>query len=187
MSESDITNYAYIWYKKDPTKLLDFTPEEQDIIYKIILDYSYPCYLANDSISVMSDADKTELLEHELLFIQKKIEEACLVDVMIMQIPRVLYDLFNLLYSYTHNVDKKFFYQQLPIKPSDPLINTIEEYNHLTFIYTESVKENILKLNDLIIKIITSRSGENILELILNALQKKGFLETEGFASSSEI
>ena len=171
---SDITNYAYIWYKKD------LTSEEQDIILKIILDYSYPCYLANDSIQTMSEADRKELLEHELLFIQKKFVEVCLVDVMIMQIPRVLYDLFNLLYSYTYNVDKKFFYQQLPIKPSDPLINTIEEYNHLTFIYTESVKENIFKLNDLIIKIITSRSGEDILELILNALQKKGFLETEG-------
>mgnify|MGYP000489298158 CR=1 FL=1 len=33
---SDITNYAYIWYKKNPSKLLDFTSEEQDIIFKII-------------------------------------------------------------------------------------------------------------------------------------------------------
>jgi len=69
---SDITNYAYIWYKKDPTKLLDFTSEEQDIIFKIISDYSYPCYLANDSIIEMLEADRKELLEHELLFIQKK-------------------------------------------------------------------------------------------------------------------
>lgn len=87
--ESDITNYAYIWYKKDPTKLLEFTPEEQKIILKIILDYSYPCYLANDSISVMS--------------------KACLVDVMIIQIPRVLYDLFNFYYYNINNLNLRFF------------------------------------------------------------------------------
>jgi hypothetical protein len=25
MSESDITNYAYVWYKRDTTQLLEFT------------------------------------------------------------------------------------------------------------------------------------------------------------------
>ena len=176
---SDITNYAYIWYKKDPAKLLDFTPEELEIIYKIILDYSYPCYLANDSIRTMSEADRKELLEHELLFIQKKFEEACLVDVIIKQIPRVLYDLFNLLYFHTNTLDKRFFYQHFPIKQSDPLINTIEEYNHLTFRYTETVKENILKLNFLIIQTISKTTGQNILKLILVILYQQGILVNE--------
>jgi hypothetical protein len=57
----------------------------------------------------MSKADKKELLEHELLFIQKKFEEACLVDVMIIQIPRVLYDLFNFYYYNINNLNLRFF------------------------------------------------------------------------------
>jgi len=47
---SDITNYAYIWYKEDPTKLLEFTPGEQDLILKIILFLSiqnYKHYIMN--------------------------------------------------------------------------------------------------------------------------------------------
>ncbi len=59
---SDITNYAYIWYKKDLTKLLEFTSEELEKIYTILIKFSYPCYLGNDI---------TKLLENELLFIQK--------------------------------------------------------------------------------------------------------------------
>lgn len=58
----DITNYAYIWYKKDLTKLLEFTSEELEKIYTILIKFSYPCYLENDI---------TKLLENELLFIQK--------------------------------------------------------------------------------------------------------------------
>ena len=123
----DITNYAYIWYKRDPTKLLDFTSEELDKIYQIILDYSYPCYLANDSIQTMSEADRKELLEHELLFIQKKFEEACLVDVMIMQIPRVLYDLFNFYYYL-----KDYYY---------------EDYNGRMYPYLNKEKEQLLNFN----------------------------------------
>jgi len=37
----DITNYAYIWYKKDMSKLLEFTPKEQEIIFRIILYYKW--------------------------------------------------------------------------------------------------------------------------------------------------
>lgn len=63
----------HIWYKKDLTKLLEFTQEELEIIYNIIINFSYPCYLVNNSIKDMSLEDKKELLENELLFIQKKI------------------------------------------------------------------------------------------------------------------
>jgi hypothetical protein len=153
---SDITNYAYIWYKKDPTKLLDFTPEEQNLIFKIILDYSYPCYLANDSIQTMSEADRKELLERELLFIQKKFEETCLVDVMIMQIPRVLYDLFNI-YYYKKNESKfKFNYYTSNSKIDDPFIIKRKEYNNLTSKYTAEAKPHILMLNNYIINHIVS-------------------------------
>ena len=97
---TDILNYAYVWYKKNhlTNSYEKFTLEESQKIYQIILDYSYPCYLGNNLISSISPTDKTELLEHELLFIRKKFEEVGLADVNIIQIPRVLYDLFNIYY-----------------------------------------------------------------------------------------
>ena len=183
---SDITNYAYIWYKRDPAKLLDFTSEEQNIILKIILDYSYPCYLANDLIQTMSGADRKELLERELLFIQKKFEETCLVDVMIMQIPRVLYDLFNLLYSHTKNESKfKFNYYKSNRKIDDHFIIKTKEYNNLTSKYTAEAKPHILMLNNYIINhivpylsnITTEYNG--ILESILCELNMLNILLLE--------
>ena len=57
---------------------------------RLIVDKDFPVPINKD--------DKKELLEHELLFIQKKSEEACLADVMIIQIPRVFSDLFNFYY-----------------------------------------------------------------------------------------
>lgn len=117
---TDILNYAYVWFKENPDPDPDpdsdvkftseFTPDEEQRIYQIILNYSYPCYLGNSLISSMSPTDKTELLEHELLFIRKKFEEFGLVDVKIIQIPRVLYDLFNIYYYL-----KDFSYYQIDI------------------------------------------------------------------------
>ena len=160
---SDITNYAYIWYKEDPTKLLEFTPGEQDLILKIILDYSFPCYLANESIRDIPEADRKELLENELLFIRKKIKEAHLDDVVIIQIPRVLYDLFNLLFSNTYNLNLCFSYDiDIEInskgiisysKPNYTTKNRVE-YNKFTAILTNKVKNNILELNNFIINFI---------------------------------
>ena len=165
---SDITNYAYIWYKKDPSKLLEFTPEELEIIYKIILDYSFPCYLANDSISAMSEADKKELLEHELLFIQKKFKEACLVDVMIIQIPRVLYDLFNILYYKTKNLSLKFRYNCTSLQYDDDDYNfTLQnyiDYNLYTLKNSSDVKINIYELNNFILNYATTFLLEYLLD-----------------------
>lgn len=49
--EPDITNYAYVWYKRDPAQLLEFTEEELEKIYEILLNYSYPCYLTGKRIN----------------------------------------------------------------------------------------------------------------------------------------
>lgn len=72
---TDILNYAYIWFKKKPDGSFEETQEVSRKICEIILDYSYPCYLGNSSINSMSTNDKKELLEHELLFIQKKFKK----------------------------------------------------------------------------------------------------------------
>ena len=113
---TDILNYAYVWYKENPD--VDFTLDEEQKIYQIILNYSYPCYLGNSLISSMSPTDKTELLEHELSFIRKKFQEVGLVDVNIIQIPRVLYDLFNIYYylkDFSYYQNDIFFVEALSI------------------------------------------------------------------------
>lgn len=132
---SDITNYAYIWYKKDLTKLLEFTLEELEKIYTILIQFSYPCYLRND----MLDDDITKLLENELLFIQKKMIEYGLVDIIIMQIPRVLYDLFNIYYKKHKNLKLRFNYDCETSIDGDSIVKK-RTHNLLTFRYTETVR-----------------------------------------------
>ena len=170
MSEPDITNYAYVWYKRDPEQLLEFTEEELEKIYEIILNYSYPCYLAgSELINRMSPEEKTKLLQHELLFIREKMAEAGLSHVIIMQIPRVLYDLFNL----HHNKFEKFNFRY----ECEHDIETIRGYNALTREYTNSIKKNIFSLNVFIMNIISQyrpdiRESYNELfeELILDSV-----------------
>ena len=168
----DITNYAYIWYKKDLTKLLEFTPEELEKIYTILIQFSYPCYLGNDIL----DDDITKLLENELLFIQNKMIEYGLVDIIIMQIPRVLYDLFNIYYKKTKNLELRFNYECEISIDGDSIVKK-RTHNLLTFRYTETVKEYIFELNNIIIShinhnlsIITTKYND-ILEFILNELK----------------
>jgi hypothetical protein len=180
MAYLDIINYAYIWYKKDLTKLLDFTQEELEIIYNIIINFSYPCYLANNSIRDMSLEDKQELLEHELFFIQKKIEEACLVDIVMMQIPRVLYDLFNLNYYYTYKPEN---IKDIEYNYSNETIQNKNSYNCYTFHKMEIVKKNIFELNYIIINYIAcyligdiTLEYHNILESLIELYNKKKIL-----------
>ena len=59
----DITNYAYVWYAKDPSQQI--TQQDLDIIYEIILNYSYPCYLSGSAlIRALTPEEKTKLLQH---------------------------------------------------------------------------------------------------------------------------
>jgi hypothetical protein len=157
MSEPDITNYAYVWYKRDPEQLLEFTEEELEKIYEILLNYSYPCYLTgSELINRMSPEEKAKLLQHELLFIREKMAEAGLAHIIIMQIPRVLYDLFNLY----HNRNEKFNFRY----NCDDFIVKISGYNVVTRGYTDSIKENIFSLNVFIMNHIR-RYISNIREL----------------------
>jgi hypothetical protein len=97
---SDITNYGYIWYRTDGRLLVDITKEEKDAIFQIISNYSYPCYLSGSVlITGLSRKDKEKLLENELEFIRERMAEAGLAHIVMMQIPRLLYDLFNLQHS----------------------------------------------------------------------------------------
>ena len=98
---SDITNYAYVWYARDPSQQI--TQEDLDKIYEIILNYSYPCYLSGSAvIRQLTAEEKIKLLQDELSFIEEIMEKFGLSHIVMMQIPRVLYDLFNLYFTFKH-------------------------------------------------------------------------------------
>lgn len=148
-TDSDIANYAYLWYKRDTEQLLEFTEEELDKIYEIMLNYSYPCYLTgSELISRMSPEEKIKLLQHESSFIKEKMAEAGLAHIIMMQIPRVLYDLFNLYLTNRDGNVYRFDYD------CDPAISKMVDYNALTRKYTDSVKKNIFELNAFIVNYV---------------------------------
>ena len=95
----DITNYTYIWFRTD-NPLLDIEKDELDIIYNIITTFSYPCYLSGrDEIRQLSEAEQHMLLHNEIDFIRGRMQMANLTHIAIIQIPRVLYDLFVLIHT----------------------------------------------------------------------------------------
>ena len=142
MSDSDITNYAYVWYTTDSSELTD---EQLNKIYEIMLTYSYPCYLSgNEEIRQLTLEEKTKLLQHELSFIREKIVKAGLDNVIMIQIPRALYDLFNMYFLFS-NAQK----ETIPAFPYDCVNGIAKMIKHsaLTRKYTDSVKDGIFKLN----------------------------------------
>ena len=151
----DITNYAYVWYARDPSQQI--AQEDLDKIYEIILNYSYPCYLSgSEVIRALTPEEKTKLLQHELLFIEDKMETAGLSHIVMMQIPRVLYDLLNLYFTFKHtNTDMStipnFYY------PCSVDIAKMTDYNALTREFTDHVKGNIFALNAFIVNYIQEK------------------------------
>ena len=95
----DITNYTYIWFRID-NPLLDIEKAELDIIYNIITTFSYPCYLSgSDVIRQLSEAEQHMLIHNELDFIRGRMQMANLTHIAIIQIPRLMYDLFVLIHT----------------------------------------------------------------------------------------
>ena len=185
---SDITNYVYVWYTRDASQI---TEDDLDKIYEIVLNYSYPCYLSgSEVITRLTPEEKTKLLQHELSFIEEKMETAGLSHIIMMQIPRVLYDLFNLYFTFNHtNVDvvdvmnTKFVYR------CSAAIAKMSDYNTLTREYTDSVKGNIFALNAFIVNYIQEKySMSNIrdsYDKIANELVAHCWLIPENYISSS--
>ena len=158
MNNQDITNYAYIWYNKDPTNLFLITEKDKITIYNIINLFSYPNYLSNYSIKYhMSESDKNNLLNNELLFIKKKFLDNKLEHIIILQIPRILYDLFNLYFYYENKLSLKFGYTC-----NDTSIQNILSYNEYTRSIMETMKNKIFELNSFIIKNIVPFLIDNI-------------------------
>jgi hypothetical protein len=140
-----------VWYKRDTSQLSQFSKEEVDKIYEIMLNYSYPCYLSgSEVVKQLSSEEKTKLLQHELLFIEEKMAQAGLSHIIMMQIPRALYDLFNLYFTFKYtqtdiSAIPNFYYQ------CSITIAKMTEHNALTREYTDYVKDNIFALNAFIV------------------------------------
>ena len=153
----DITNYAYVWYARDPSQQI--TQQDLDKIYEIILNYSYPCYLSGSAvIRQLPPEEKIKLLHNELLFIEEIMETFGLSHIVMMQIPRVLYDLFNLYFTFKHtqkdlSTIPSFIYACF----SD--IAKMNDYSVLTREYTDSVKDNIFALNAFIVENIQKKNS----------------------------
>jgi hypothetical protein len=155
----DITNYAYVWYARDPSQQI--TQQDLDKIYEIILNYSYPCYLSGSAlIRALTPEEKTKLLQHELSFIEEKMETAGLSHIVMMQIPRVLYDLFNLYFTFKHT-QKDLSTIPSFIYSCDINIAKMNDYSVVTREYTDSVKDNIFALNAFIVENIQKKDSYN--------------------------
>ena len=149
----DITNYAYLWYRND-NPLSEISPRENNIIYKIVTTFSYPCYLSGaDIIRSLLPEDKNELLHNEIGFIRKRIQRAGLSHIHIIQIPRVLYDLFSLIYS----VEKKTRIYEIMISCEEDDARSslddfilFEDYVRRIGLHMKEVKYQILALNSFI-------------------------------------
>ena len=156
----DITNYAYVWYAKNPSQPI-IQEEDLNKIYEIILNYSYPCYLSgSEVIRQLTPEEKTNLLQHELSFIEEKMETAGLSHIVMMQIPRVLYDLFNLYFTFEHTHKHKDLLTVPTFSYScDTPIAKMNDYSVLTRQYTDSVKDNIFALNAFIVENIQKKQS----------------------------
>jgi hypothetical protein len=148
-------NYHYLWYK---FREGDITEEENKKILNIIFKYSYPsCNLYTDELR---EDEKEQIINNEYEFIKNKIETE-FVNIKIIQIPRLIYDLYNIIYrrenyqnikGFVCNIDNRF-----EATSYDAIKYLINQFN-LTQI------ENIIMLNNNFIKLL---SEKNIIEDLL--------------------
>jgi hypothetical protein len=159
----DIANYAYIWFNNsDPLKTI--TEEEKDFIHETITKGTFPTYLQD-----YTDADKAAILANEIEFVRKKFNKAGLFHITILQIPRILYDLFNLLFYYYENpkTSKEPLKTDLQIDYSGEgkkkdYVKTIEMYKDFTIQNIEKFKDKIFELNNKIIDFLNKYTFLNI-------------------------
>ena len=155
----DIANYAYLWYKtENPFEYLSLA--EYYEILEIVTTYSYPCYLSGgpaiDGIKTLQQ--KNFLLNDEIGFIRARMSERGINpdNITIIQIPRVLYDLFLLVYyTQTQKLRKDILINcgsQPGVATSSDLFGNFEGYKRRIADYIEKYTNDILELNHFIIR-----------------------------------
>ena len=89
--QGKMISYYYIYYNKNHH---DISIEDNIDITKIINKYSFPCNL--NILNDLTAEEKRNVIDNEFDFI-KKLIELKYKDICVLQIPRILYDLYNIL------------------------------------------------------------------------------------------
>jgi hypothetical protein len=147
----DITNYAYIWYN-EASPLSAIPSTEDATIFQIVSSFSYPCYLANKGVNSLSPDKRYQLLHDEIGFIRDIMDGEGLRHVKIVQIPRVLYDLLNLIYL----IETKSKLAGIIISCKDEDDDTLDTYESYSasangLLSKDGFNSDILQLNTFIL------------------------------------
>jgi len=171
----DIANYAYIWFNNESKTI---TEKEKDFIHETITKGTFPTYF-----KIYTRDEKEALFANEIEFVRQKFSENDLSHITILQIPRILYDLFNLLSFYhTHPGIKAKYDEEIILYECKPNIITLDLYKVYTNEIIEKFKNKIFELNDGIIHFLNAHNFldpinivnnyKNILELIMSDIHK---------------
>lgn len=148
----DIANYAYLWYKtENPFEYI--RPDEYEEIFDIVRTFSYPCYLSGGpAIDRLPPRQKEYLLNDEIGFIRARMSEHGIKpdNITIIQIPRVLYDLFVLVYYIQTRKPRNYIVVTCDSAWLD--FGNFKKYNQRIAHYLAENKNNILELNHFIIR-----------------------------------
>jgi hypothetical protein len=155
----DIANYAYIWFNNsDPYKTI--TEKEKDFIHETITKGTFPTYLQQKYLQQKySDDERQALFTNEIEFVRQKFTDTNLSHITILQMPRILYDLFNLFsfYNTQHGVRMKL--------DCETETETLEGYISYINETIEYFKDKIFELNDNIIHFLIQK---NLLDQIIS-------------------
>jgi hypothetical protein len=156
-----MTNYCYIWYNINP--LDELTEDENDFIFNLLMDYSFPCYLRIPHS--LTEEEKKHVLDNEYCFIQNKINNKYNY-IKIMQVPRIIYDLLHIYFLFCFPKTKKH-----ENKYDCSIGETYKFYCFKNEKYHTETKTNIIKLNNYIINLIFNNNITNFYD-ILNYIYK---------------
>ena len=171
----DIANYAYIWFNNKSNSSDTIKKEEKDFIHETITKGTFPTYF-----KTYSDKEKEELFANEITFVRKQFIKAGLFNITILQIPRILYDLFNLLFFYhTHpaqyakddekiKYDCNIYYYDVITKENKAYENTKDAYDKYTRENIDKCKSKIFELNDRIIAFLKRNVSLDTIDIVDN-------------------
>jgi len=141
----DIANYAYIWFNNSDSSET-ITEKEKDFIHETITKGTFPTYF-----KTYTTEETEELLANEITFVRKQFIKAGLSNITILQIPRILYDLFNLLYFYNTHSGEGAKKDEIIRYDCNLRTTTKDAYDKYTNENINKFKDNIFELNDRII------------------------------------
>ena len=144
-----LENYTYIFQNKNDSLL---TFDEYKHVYEtIVLKYHYPLCL--NITNNLNQAEKNSIKTNEFQFIKSKLSTT---NIQIYQLPRVLYDLFFILYNSVILYNRKIEIQKFD-NERQPYIDYCNKLNN----YHADLSEKIFGLNNFIITFLLKLEDVN--------------------------